>query len=125
MAWITQVGDFELDSDDLTLEELDQVEKATGVAWSLLNPWRDVNVAKEFIRIAYVRSGLEPAHAEAKANTLRGRDIRSAFDFRQDEPLGDGDGEESEVPLDQSSQSSSDGASGGSAGPRRKRGSSA
>jgi hypothetical protein len=103
-------------TDDMTLGELGEVEKASGVPWSLLNPWTNVAVAREFARIALSRQGLG---AEA-VDALAARDLKKAFDFVEDEPMPAVDGEAGAAPLDLSSRSSSRGARGGSGGGREK-----
>lgn len=110
------------DSDDMTLGELGEVEAATGKPWSLLNPWGDVPTAREFCRLALSRQGLAGDGLAAAVDALTARDVKAAFDFRADEPLGRGGEEDGAAPLDPSSRSSSRGARAGTGGGRPKPG---
>lgn len=118
MGWLIKIDGHEVSSDDLTLDDLDALEKATGTPWSALNPWRHATHAREFIRRALVLSGVPQEDADARADNLRLSDIKGAFDFVDDTT---GEREASpDIPLGRSSRSSSRGGPRGSGGPRRK-----
>ncbi len=124
MAYLTTINGVVLDSDDMTLGELGDVEKETGVPWSTLNPWRDAGVARAFLRVALARQGLSPEAVEGRLDSLTGREMKRAFTFRADEPVtveGEED-EGEELPLDPSTPSSSPGAPSATAGGRAKQG---
>lgn len=116
MAWTVTLNGQTFNTDDMTLGELGEAEKASGKPWSLLNPWTDVATAKEFCRIALERQGA----SEDALDSLTAKDIKQAFDFVADEPMPEAEGEQLELPLDLSSPSSSPGARGGSGGGRAK-----
>lgn len=124
MAYLTTVNGVTLDSDDMTLGELGDVEKETGVPWSTLNPWRDAGVARAFLRVALARQGLPPEAVEGRLDSLTGREIKRAFTFRADEPMGEeSEVQREELPLeDLSTPSSSPGAPSATDGGRAKRG---
>lgn len=122
MAWIIKTPNGEVDSDDFTLGDLLELEKEAEEPWSLANPLRNVATAQAFLRIAYRRSG---SAGDVDALTLRV--IKKAFDFREDaaveaeEPdYENGEGWDSQVPLDQKDPASSSGAPAAGGG-RRKR----
>jgi hypothetical protein len=125
MAWTVTLNGTVFDTDDMTLGELGEVEAATGKPWSLLNPWTNVPTARELCRLALSRQGLSGDDLSAAVDGLTARDVKSAFDFRADEPLPAVDGEADAAPLDPSSRSSSPGARGGFGGGRAKQGKSA
>ena len=119
MAWKVTLNGRDFNSDDMTLGELGDIEKATGKPWSLLNPWTDVATAKEFARAALSRQGLEGEElADAVAGLTAGV-LKSAFSFVEDEPLPAAEGEGG-GPLDLSSRSSSPGARGATGGGRAR-----
>jgi hypothetical protein len=121
MAWKVTLNGKSFNTDDMTLGELGDIEKATKTPWSLLNPWNNVEVAREFARVALTHQGLEGDELDSAVDSLTGKDIKAAFDFEADEPLGQTEGaEQLELPLDLSSRSSSRGARGGSGGGRAK-----
>lgn len=121
MTWLITWDGKQYESDDFLLDDLDAIEKATGEPWSVSNPLRHAKTAKEFLRVVLRVAG-EP---DDRIDGLTLRDIKAAFDYRPDAPLGgggDGDGDD-EAPLDQSSGGSSRGAAAGTTGPRKKSGS--
>lgn len=120
MAWVVKIDGHEVDSDDFLLDDLAWIEKRTGSFWSLLNPWKNAEQAKAFIRVALVRSGVSEEDADARCESLTLRDIKGAFDFREDTATparaeGKGSG-----PTAPTSPSSSPGARGSSGGRRKK-----
>jgi hypothetical protein len=126
MAWKITMNGQDFNSDDMTLGELGDVEEATGKPWSLLNPWTDVATAKAFARIALSHQGLSGDELDGAVESLTLRDVKSAFDFVEDEPMPKVEGSEQlELPLDLSSRSSSRGAQGATGGGRARQGKSA
>jgi hypothetical protein len=124
VAWLITANGQTLHSDDMTLGELGEAEERTGQPWSLLNPWTSIATAQAFMRIALARQGLAGAELDAAVGALTARDVKAAFDFVADEPIGAGDGQgaaEGGDPLDRSSQSSSGGARAAGAGAHPKR----
>ena len=119
MAWIIRIDGFEVDSDDFLLDDLDWVERHTGSFWSILNPWKHASHARAFTRVALVRSGVPEADADERVAALTLRDIKGAFDFREDGEAA-GDGSPGKDPTAPNSPSSSRGGRGSSSG-RRKR----
>ena len=121
MAWTVKLADgFVFDSDDMTLDDLGRIEKDTGTPWSILNPWKDMKVAKAFLVVAMQANGAGQDEAYRAVDAMRLRDVKAMFDFRDDDEKpatasgGDAD------PLDRSSRTSSRGARSGSSGPRKK-----
>lgn len=123
MAWIIEIGGGRVTSDDFTLEDLGDIEKATEQPWSLLNPLASIPVAREFLRVALRILG--DGDPEATVQGLKAKELRSAFTFESDVPL---EGDEDADPLDRrstSTRSSSRGARGGISGDPAKRSKSA
>lgn len=119
MAWVVKIDGHEVDSDDFLLDDLAWIEKRTGSFWSLLNPWKNAEQAKAFIRVALVRSGVSEEDADARCESLTLRDIKGAFDFREDAAPARAEGKGS-GPTAPTSPSSSPGARGSSGGRRKK-----
>lgn len=119
MTWIIKVPDCEpVESDDFTLDDLIKIEKASGVPWAILNPFKDGAVAREFYRIALRMTGGDPKQADSA--TLR--QVKSMFDWREDEPFPITQGGSDDAdPLPLRAPSSSPGARSGSSGSRAKR----
>ena len=94
MAWvITLDGNDPIDSDDFLIDDLAYIEKHGETSWSVANPFASIQVAKAFLRVALVRSGLSPEDADNRVAALTLGDIKSSFDFRSDvdasdEPVG-------------------------------------
>lgn len=130
MSWeITYQGNH-LNSDDFTLDELEAVEKASGVPWSILNAYREVRVAKALLAVLLVRLGQSDAQMTDTLTKLTMRDIKNVFTWIPE----DGEEKNNEVddsdPLEQTnlrqiSPNSSTGVSGITTGPRKKRANSA
>ena len=89
MPWLVKFQGEELNTEDLTLDELEAVQKATASAtgditpWILLNPVEDMAVAKAFLALSLVKSGLEDDVARSKVGALTLREIKGAFEFIQ------------------------------------------
>jgi len=81
MGFIVRIpGQEEIDSADFTIDEVDQIERESEVFWILAHPWRQVKVARAFMRVAYQRHGMDPKLAD----DLRLRDLTKVFDYRPD-----------------------------------------
>ena len=81
MGFIVKIpGQEEIDSADFAIDEVDQIEQETQVYWILAHPWRQVKVARAFMRVAYQRHGMDPKLAD----DLRLRDLTKVFDYRPD-----------------------------------------
>ena len=84
MAWTIKYGGQTLDSDDFTIEELGEVERASGEPWSIINPLRSVKVARAFIAVLMLRTmDKDEVPSALKALTLK--KMRLAFEYRPDE----------------------------------------
>lgn len=117
MTWIITVpGGQKIESDDFTLEHLGRAEKESDTPWSIQNPLRSAAVARAYLRTALELAGQDPSLAD----TLTLREIKSSFDYREDEPIT-GEAVGAAAPLDRSSPDYLPGAHRGSTGPRKKR----
>jgi hypothetical protein len=83
--WVIRVGDVEVLSDDFLIEDLEAVEKTSGVPWSIANPLREIKVARAFLAVAMVRQGKSDREVEAELRTLTLRTLKNTFDYRADE----------------------------------------
>jgi hypothetical protein len=118
MAWIVKIDGNEASSDDFLLDDLSYVERVAKTPWSLANPYKDITVAKAFLRLALIRSGVSDEDADERLKTLSLGELKTAFDFVDDNAGGQQG--KSQGPTTTTSRSSSGGARKGSAGPRKK-----
>lgn len=84
MAWVVRYEGQEINTDDLTLAELDAVAEASGSPWALMNPIADAKVAMGFIGLCMVKAGLSDDEAAKKAAAITPKDIRGAFTWIKD-----------------------------------------
>ena len=115
MTWIIRIPDGpEVESDDFLLDDLDRIERESGIFWSVANPLREAKVARAFLKAAYRRAGLD----EDLVDSLRMGQIKSVFRYRPDERAG-GDAETpTKAPRGRKRKPSSGGAPNGTGGPR-------
>ena len=85
MSWIVRWQDTEINSDDFLIEDLEQIEKATGTPWSIANPLRDIKVAKAFIAVAMLRAGKSDTQVALALNALTLGTLKTAFDFKPED----------------------------------------
>ena len=91
MAWMIKYQGQTLDSDDFTIEELGEVERASGEPWSVVNPLRSVKVARAFLAVLMLRTmDKDEVPSALKALTLK--KMRTAFEYRSDEEDDDASG---------------------------------
>ncbi len=94
MGFIIRIpGQPEIDSSDFTIDEIDAIEREADVYWIMAHPWRQVKVARAFMRVAYARHGMDPKLAD----DLRLRNLTKVFDYVPDEEETEAEAEE-EVP---------------------------
>lgn len=87
MSWLVRWDDVELNSDEFLIEDLESVEKSTGVPWSVCNPFREVKVARAFLAVALLRAGkTENEVADALGRVTLGT-LKSAFDYKPDDEM--------------------------------------
>lgn len=94
--WSVAVEGFEpFDTRELTLLEVEYVEKATGVPWVLMNPHASMRVAIGLVAVAARRQGMADDAAVTYAEQLKVERLHRAFVFHPgeapDEPEGEGD----------------------------------
>ena len=121
MTWLIRLPDgSQASSDDLTLDDLEAIERESGAPWSTAAPLNSVPAARAHLRAAYRRAGLDPD----RGGTLTLRTIKATFEHVPDVPWPGDDGAQDADPLDRSSPGSSPGPSAGSGGPHPSPGSS-
>ena len=82
MPFIIKIpGHPEVEDLDFTLDQMDMIERESGVFWVLASPFKSAKVAKAYLKAAYRMHGLDPDDVD----TLRQRDMRGWIDFRADE----------------------------------------
>jgi hypothetical protein len=89
VAWKVRVGDTWQNTDDLTLDEVEAVEVASGVGWGLLNPLRSAPAAKALLAAFLVRDGVSDADARAQVGALRLKTAKHTFVYVEDDDLPD------------------------------------
>lgn len=99
MSWLIRIPGFDLDSDDMTVADLGRVEKLSGEPWSTSNPFRSVDVAKAFYAVALERSGVPRKDTDTAVAALTLRDLKGAFEWRDDDD--EEEGSEEPDPSDQ------------------------
>lgn len=77
MAWLVRFEGEVLNTEDLTLDELEAIETVTGTSWVLLNPWQSMKVAKALLAVALTRSGVADEVAREKIGGLTSRAIQA------------------------------------------------
>jgi len=89
MPFIIRVpGHPEIEDLDFTLDDLDSVERESGVIWVLASPFKSAKVAKAYLKVAYRRHGLDPDEVDR----LTQRQMRGWLDFRPDDDAAEPDG---------------------------------
>lgn len=130
MSWLIKFDGTEVLSDDFTVEELGEVEKVSGVPWSICNPLREAKVAMAFIAVALLHAGRDQDDIADILEKLTLGQMKNAFEFVPDNSLiGDADepepaeqeGEQSSPPVSISPGSSTGARSGGGSRPRSAR----
>jgi hypothetical protein len=118
-SWLIRVDGLEFNSDDLLIEDVGAIEKASGTSWYICNPLVEVPVARAFLAAAMLRSGRTPDVVEKHLTTMRLAELRTAFTFVPDDEDG-GEAEEpdpSDPPPSPTIPSSSPGEQGPTTGP--------
>lgn len=87
MAWETRVDGKWHSSDDLTLDELDVVEKASGIGWGFLNPIRNAATARTLLALWYVKEGRTDEEAKAAIAALTNKTLKVTFRYVDDDDL--------------------------------------
>lgn len=85
MSYVIRTTAGEINTDDFTLADLGWCEEQSGTPWSIQNPWKSIKVAKAMHRTALVRLGVAEADAEAATERLTLRQMKSMFQWREDE----------------------------------------
>jgi hypothetical protein len=84
MAWRLTVGELSVRDDDLTLQESDLIERATGQNWQALNPTTSAQDCLAIISVLYhTRLGMDTDQATTEAGKLTLGDIASAITTEQ------------------------------------------
>ena len=87
MTWIIRWEETEISSDDFLIEDLESIEKATGQPWSILNPYRDVKVAKAFLAVALLRAGKNEQQIELALRVVSLGTLKTTFDYKPDDEV--------------------------------------
>lgn len=124
MTWIIKFDGVEMSSDDLLIDDLAEIEKATGTPWSIANPLREMKVGRAFLAAALLRSGKTDDDVAELLGKATMRDLKRAFRYVEDDKDDDAEEASDAAPLDPTSHASSTGAR-GTAGRRLKSASSA
>jgi len=89
VAWSVRVGETWQSTDDLTLDEIEAVEKASGVSWGFLNPLRSAAAAKALYAAFLVRDGVPDDEARTQVGALRLKTAKHTFRYVEDDDLPD------------------------------------
>jgi len=88
--WLIHIDGQTVESDDFLIEDLEQIEKATGVPWSISNPLKEIKVAKAFLATAMLRIGKSNEEVAAALKTVTLGTIKNAFDYKPDDAASEG-----------------------------------
>lgn len=66
--------------DDLTWAEIESVEQATGVPWSMQNPFQSAAVAQAWLALLLVRQGKSDEEAREAVRAMTVRQFKGCFD---------------------------------------------
>lgn len=68
---------------DFTLDDMDLIERESGVFWVMASPFKSAKVAKAYLKVAYRHLGLDPKAIDK----LTQRDMRGWFDYEEDKEV--------------------------------------
>ena len=104
--WLIKVGDKTVESDDFTIGDLEEIEKATATPWSIANPLRDIKVARAFLATAMLREGVADREVEQALRTITLRSLKNTFAFKPDDEDEPEVRSEEDDPLDRPARTS-------------------
>jgi hypothetical protein len=82
MPFVMRIPGYpEVEDLDFTLDQMDTIERESGVFWVAAHPFKSAKVAKAYLRVAYRIHGLDPD----EVNTLTQRQMRGWLDYRPDD----------------------------------------
>jgi len=90
MTWKIKWDGEEFSSDDMTIEDLGSIEKATGEPWSTANPLRTVRVAKAFLAVALLNGGRTDDQVAQVLSTVTLKTLKNVFTYEPDEDATEG-----------------------------------
>lgn len=85
-------------TDELTLDEVEIVERVSGTPWVVINPTNSLKCAKALFVVMAVRAGLSEDDALAQAAALPLKRIKRSFTFVQGDAALPGEGGDQEDP---------------------------
>jgi len=91
---------MDFSSDDFLLDDMEEIEKATGVPWSIANPLREARVARAFLAAALERSGRSEQEIVTTLRMLTLKKLRVAFEYLPDQNEATADAERNEAEED-------------------------
>lgn len=78
--WSIDTGPWgKVASDDLTLDEVEQLEEITGVPWATMNPLASLKQAKAWLLVSSLHAGATEAEATDRLAELNLGGIKGAF----------------------------------------------
>lgn len=95
MSWVITFGGETYSTLDLTLDEVEALERISGEPWSLLNPIAKIGCAKAFLAVFMLRRGDDDEAIAKQLGALTLGEIVGAFEYVDDAasaPSGDGEG---------------------------------
>ena len=103
MSWNVTLGGNTYSSLDLTLNEVEALERISGQSWALINPFTSIASAKAYLAIFAMREGQADDVVLKGLDTLTVRELVAAFEWVDDEKgapkrTGKGKGKELDPP---------------------------
>ena len=85
MSWLIHLHGATYSSLDLTLDEVEAMERLAAQPWPLLNPMRNITAAKAYLAVFMLRDGsIDDATIMDKLGGLTMADLVGAFEFVDD-----------------------------------------
>lgn len=85
MSWVVRLGGESYSSLDLTLNEVEALERISGQSWALINPFTSVASAKAYLAIFALRDGRAEEVVRKELESLTIRELANAFEWVDDE----------------------------------------
>ena len=85
MSWNVTLGGQTYSSLDLTLDEVEALERISGQPWAVINPLASVKSAKAYLAVFALREGQPDDVVVAGVSTLTLREVAGAFEWVDDE----------------------------------------
>lgn len=84
MSWNVTLGGRTYSSLDLTLDEVEALERISGQPWTVINPFAGVKSAKAYLAVFAIRDGRDEAEIVKSLDSLTLRELADSFEWVDD-----------------------------------------